>query len=335
MSSETKYIVIGAEESPYSVKVRSYLRYKELPCEWRNRSEAAELYAKHARLPLIPLVITPQQQGLQDSTPIIEEIEARHPQPSIYPSDPVARFVSQVLEEFADEWGNKWMFHYRWAREADQLACAGRLASLNAPQADDAELERLTEQIRNRMVDRVWFVGSSPQTAHLIEASFKDFLELFDAHLAQRPFVFGERPSFADFALWGQLYNCHRDPTPRGIIEIRAPHTRNWIERMQAPQASGDFEDWQSLAETLTPILADQVGGLFLPWSVANAQALSRGDEEFTVTLSSGEWTQKPQKYHARSLHALQQKYAAVDTPRTKHLMQACGCLDALDVEES
>ena len=25
-----------------------------------------------------------------------------------------------MLEEFGDEWGNKWMFHYRWAREIDQ-----------------------------------------------------------------------------------------------------------------------------------------------------------------------------------------------------------------------
>ena len=31
------YHVIGAENSPYSVKVRSYFRYKQIPHEWLSR----------------------------------------------------------------------------------------------------------------------------------------------------------------------------------------------------------------------------------------------------------------------------------------------------------
>lgn len=327
------YTIIGAEESPYSVKVRSYLNYKKLPYEWRSRAEAQALYAQHAKLPLIPLVITPQGSGLQDSTPIIESLEADHPHPSIYPHDPVARFICCLLEEFADEWGNKWMFHYRWARQVDQYACASRLAAVVNPQASETELQQTAEQIRARMVDRVWFVGSSAQTAHQIEGSFRDFLELLELHLQQRDYLFGARPSFADFALWGQLYNCHRDPTPRGIMEMHAPHTMAWLQRMATPRATGDFEDWSSLADTLQAILSDQVGGLFLPWSAANADAVAHGREEFTVVLRTGQWTQKPQKYHARSLAALRDKYAEVDTPATKHVLQACGCLQALDRE--
>ena len=34
---------------------------------------------------------------------------------------PSLRFVSILLEEFGDEWGNKWMFHLRWARPVDQV----------------------------------------------------------------------------------------------------------------------------------------------------------------------------------------------------------------------
>ncbi len=332
--SINQYTLFGAEESPYSVKLRGYLSYKGLPFVWQSRNDNPELFAQHAKVPLIPLLVTPDQQGLQDSTPIIEGLEAEHSEPSVYPTDSVARFVNFVLEEFADEWGNKWMFHYRWAREVDQIACAQRLAKVNAPQAGVAELNALAEKIRERMTNRVWFVGSTRQTAHQIEASFKDFLELFDVHLSTRPYVFGQRPSFADFALWGQLYNCHRDPTPRRIIEIQAPNTLAWIQRMHQPINSGDFETWAELETTMVPILKDQVGGLFLPWSVANAQAIENGEEEFSVQLSTGQWRQKPQKYHARSLQMLRQKYAQVDTPATKRVMEQCGCLSALDVED-
>ena len=50
------YRIIGAEESPYSVKVRAYFRYKEIPHEWLSRPDASDLFDKHARLPLVPLV---------------------------------------------------------------------------------------------------------------------------------------------------------------------------------------------------------------------------------------------------------------------------------------
>jgi len=325
------YKVIGAEESPYSVKVRAYLRYKQLPHQWLSRGEVPELYQQHAKLPLIPLVITPDEQALQDSTPIIATIEARHPEPSIYPPDPVCRFISTLLEEFADEWGNKWMFHYRWAREADQLACSRRLAELMAPGQDEPTLAEAARMIRERMVDRVWFVGSSAATAQQIEDSFKDTLALLEPHFAEREYLFGRQPAFADFALWGQLYNTHRDPTPRHIIEHQAPNTLAWIKRMASPESHGDFESWSTLSTTLKPLLVDQVAGLFLPWSAANEQAIRQQKESYTVALRSGQWTQKPQKYHARSLQALRSQYQDVSSNKLlNEVLDECRCLKVL-----
>ena len=135
MASE--YRIHGVEISPYSVKVRSYFRYKVLPHRWipRNQDTAGE-YQKFVKLPLVPLVVTPDDRGIQDSTPIIEQVDKTHPEPSIHPGDPVANFISVLLEEFGDEWGNKWMFHYRWAREVDQLSAAGRIARSMFPTAD-------------------------------------------------------------------------------------------------------------------------------------------------------------------------------------------------------
>lgn len=101
------YRIHGAEMSPYSVKVRSYFRYKCIPHRWTVRNAETEAdYKKHAKIPIIPLVVTPDGTALQDLTPIIEHIEALHPEPSIHPRDTVAAFVSALLEEFGDEWGN-------------------------------------------------------------------------------------------------------------------------------------------------------------------------------------------------------------------------------------
>ena len=196
------YRVIGAEESPYSVKVRTYFRYKDIPHRWMGRAAAGDLYQRHARLPLVPLVVTPDDRGIQDSTPIIEALEPEFPEPGIHPDEPLAAFVSALLEEFGDEWGNKWMFHFRWAREVDQIACGRRLAANMGGGLGVEELEAAARTVVERMVNRVWFVGSNAVTAPQIEQSFEDAIGILERHLVGRPYLFGGRPAFADFGLF-------------------------------------------------------------------------------------------------------------------------------------
>lgn len=327
--SDTAYRIFGAELSPYSVKVRSYFRYKDIPHEWIVRGPAEmETFSRYAKLPLIPLVVTPDDEGIQDSTPIIETMEAQIPEPSIHPDDPAAAFVSALVEEFGDEWGNKWMFHYRWAREADQIAAAERLAAVMAPGATGDQLAGVVAGIQDRMVGRVWFVGSSESTAPIIEDSFVRGLELLEPHLAGRPYLFGGRPAFGDFGLWGQLYNAWTDPTCGELIGAHAPSIVPWIERMLAPKAEGGFEAWSDLAPTLAPFVSEMIGGYFLPWSDANAKAIANGDETFSVDLHGRPYEQKPQKYHARSLAALRQRYAGLaDTSAVDPVLEQTGCL--------
>jgi glutathione S-transferase len=331
------YRIIGAEMSPYSVKVRSYFRYKEIPHQWvlRNAASQAE-YEKHARMPIIPLVVTPEGSGIQDSTPIIDAMEKRYPDPSIHPDDPVADFISALVEEFGDEWGNKWMFHFRWARDVDQISAAGRIARMRGPDGGEDKHAAFASQVRSRMVDRVWFVGSNEATAPQIEAGFLEILGLLNSHLATRPYLFGGRPALGDFGLWGQIYEMWTDPTAGAIIGGGAQHVLDWVHRMLWPKAEGAFEAWSTLEPTLMPILKRQIGGQFMPWTCANEKALAEGRDEFSVMLAdkaSGEtiWTQKPQKYHARSLGMLRAKYADVaDKAALDPVLEAAGCLAGL-----
>ena len=326
------YRIIGAEMSPYSVKVRSYFRYKAIPHQWilRNAASQAE-YEKLARMPIIPLVVTPEGTGIQDSTPIIHQMEKLYPEPSIDPDDGIANFISALIEEFGDEWGNKWMFHYRWARDVDQISSAGRIARMRGPDASEEKHAAFADQIRARMVDRVWFVGSNAVTAPQIEAGFLDMLGMLDNHLEGRPYLFGGRPALGDFGLWGQIYEMWTDPTAGAIIGGGAPHVLDWVHRMLWPKAESKFETWSALEPTLMPILTKQVGTQFMPWTCANEKALLEKQEEFNVTLGDKIWTQKPQKYHARSLGMLRAKYAGVaDKAALDPVLEAAGCLAGL-----
>jgi glutathione S-transferase len=321
------YRIFGSELSPYSVKVRSYFRYKGLPHDWLLRSPANQAeFQKYAKLPLVPLVVTPDEKGLQDSTPIIEQLEASAP--VLRPDDPTLAFLSALIEEYGDEWGNKWMFSYRWAYVPDCWATAERIAQQMMGAQGPLAVAQARAAVAERMTGRLGFVGSNEKTRPLIEASFKRTLEILDAHLAARPYVLGGRPAMADFGLWGQFYEAATDPTPGAIMRASFPNVMAWVQRMVSPKAEGPFESWSSLSAGLMPLLTEEVGRLFLPWSAANAEAIAKGDKTFKMTLADAEWTQEPQKYHARSLGEIRKKYAvAKDAPGLDEVLKNASCL--------
>lgn len=320
-----RYRIFGSELSPYSVKVRAWFRYKGIAHDWLTRTpENRDEYEGHARLPLVPLVITPEGEGVQDSTPIMERFEAAFSEPATQPGDPMLAFLSALLEEYGDEWGNKHMFHYRWRDEADQVSAAERIARSMLPDADEETVAGRARAVRERMVPRVSFVGSSPETAPIIEASFACQLELLEAHLEGRRYLFGARPAFADFGIAAQIWEAWTDPTGSTLVP---PRTRDWCRRMQDPANEGPFEAWDALAPTLEPLLAEEVGARFLPWSDANARAIAGGAESFAVDIAGGRWTQAPQRYHARSLRVLREKYATLaDRAALDPVLEATGC---------
>lgn len=79
--------LMGLEPSPYTMKVRSFLRFKGIPFEWVSRNLKAEKeYQAHAKVQLIPLLFFPDGETMQDSTPILEQLDKDFPEPAGGPS---------------------------------------------------------------------------------------------------------------------------------------------------------------------------------------------------------------------------------------------------------
>jgi len=331
---QSEYVIYGSEYSPFSVKVRSYFRYKNIPHEWRPRTLAnmADFNA-HAKLPLVPLVIQPDGSVLQDSTPIIERMEDDFHHLSISPADPACNFLSALIEEYADEWLNKPMFHYRWWREIDQSAVAHALATSMMPDGAADEIKVFAEQVRARMVPRLSYVGSSSQNAPVIEASLIQVLQNLERHLGARPYMFGGCPALADFGLFGQLYCCTQQPTTATLLE-NYPAVTQWIDLMITPVKLGEWENWESVSESLIDLVQGQIGALYLPWAVANAQALEKEEAVFTVVLNGDEFTQSTMKYAGRSFAALKGRFQTVaDRSILEEFLLKTDCLKPLVTE--
>jgi glutathione S-transferase len=309
------YRLFGAETSAYSTKMRSYLKYKAVAFDWvpRTQDNDAELRTL-SRFPTLPVLVTASGFAVHDTTPMMEALEADSPEPSATPADATTAFLACVLEEYADVWLAKAAYHYRWTRKKDQRIAAARAIddyyTREAPEdrkaAEDAAIETMLGQMKA--------MGLEGEIGGLIEKSFKRFVKLLDDHLRKHLFIFGGRPSIADFAIAGQLIQMMKDPTPAKIIEKDGEFVAKWCEFLQDPQPSGPFEALDDLKETLAPLFAEELASAFLPWAAENLENSLAGHETFEVTLGKETFQLAPLRSAARSFRELRRKFVTGQT---------------------
>ncbi len=320
------YELYGALGSPYSLKVRAVMRYRRLPHVWRSVGLTSAVREK-VRAPVIPVVHFPDDSWRNDSTPVIAALETLHPDRSLVPDDPVEAFLAFLIEDMADEWGTKAMFHYRWAPKDDIDINAFTLVQQSMLGRPRARIAAAAADIRDRQVSRMPLVGCTPQNAPLIEKTTRQALSLIDAHVAQGLWLFGERPSIADFAWYGQFSQLARDPTPRAMIRRDYPAAFTWIETLD--DASGlEPGAWRDpdapMSAALEGMLA-MASDVYLPFLAENARALAQGRDEVRLTLGGCAYVQAPFGYQAKCLVALKNAYNGLK-PDEKRRVDAALC---------
>jgi hypothetical protein len=146
-------------------------------------------------------------------------------------------------------------------------------------------------------------------TKPVIEASYRRFLDAFEAHLTVQPFLFGKRPAACDFAVYGQLTQLAGfDPTPQALTAQVAPRVFAWVGLMEDLSGLEPTDaDWMAPsapAPTLRALLAE-MGRTYAPVMLANARALTGGEAEVRGEVDGQPWTQPPFAYQAKCLQWL------------------------------
>jgi glutathione S-transferase len=337
MTSTAFVRIVGMTGSPYSRKLRAVLRYRRIPHGWMHQGAPESRGLPQPRVQLLPqLVVTKADGTLEariDTTPLIRELESQYGGRAVIPPDPAMAFIDALIEDYADEWLTKAMFHYRWAFPADVANGAAILPRWFRTNQPEAQAEAAGRQFAQRQVDRLGVVGSNPVTAPVIEESYKRLLRLLDAHLIESRFVLGARPSAADFGLYGQLTQLAGfDPTPMAIARDIAPRVAAWVDVVE--DLSGlepDEDEWMkrdAVPDTLRALLGE-VGRVYVPFLRANAAALARGAEQVECTIDGRQWIQKPFPYQAKCLGWLREAHAALATADRRvvdDLLNGSGC---------
>jgi glutathione S-transferase len=329
--------IIGAVGSPYSRKLRGVLRYRRIPHHWVTQGSPEARGLPAAKVALLPQLLLPgadgQVEARIDSTPLIRELEARFAGRSVVPVDPVVAYLDALLEDYADEWLTKAMFHYRWAYPPDVEKAAAILPRWFKTDAPDADSRAAGEVFAKRQVDRLWVVGSNATTGPVIEESYERLLTLLDAHLATSRFVMGSRPGAADFALFGQLTQLVGfDPTPSALALAKAPRILAWVDVVDDLSGVEPAEDgWFARADipaTLSALFVE-IGRVYVPFLLGNAAALAQGSERVECSIAGRPWEQRPFPYQGKCLTWLREGregLSPADRAAVDELLAGSGC---------
>jgi len=319
------------------MKTRAVFRYRRLPHVFEMRNGALREEVAHVRPQIIPMVRGPHDANwMVDSTPIIYALENRHEERSVLPADPGERFLSELIEDFADEWLTKAMFHYRWYYATDRDFSAYWIATdqVTVEKSPREARRAFAANVRDRQVSRMPVVGCTESNRPVIEQTYHAVLDALEPHVGFGQFLFGTRPSIGDFGLFGQLKTLGDDPTPQWIMRQRTPTVCHWIRQMD--DLSGISGEWRPTgADTPSAIrsLLTLCGQAYLPFLSANARALAADADEVMLTIWDRPFVQAPFRYQGKCYSRLKRLYGALPSDaraRIDPVLDATGCLSHL-----
>ena len=172
---------------------------------------------------LIPVLQYPDGAYRGETTTLAYDLESRHAGRSVIPDDRAVAFVCDLLEDLADEWAVKPLFLYRWWDPEDQ-AYVSRWAGEEwlVSEAETSSPEEI-EQFRQRQISRMAILGATAENKPLLEESYLRILAAFEPHVGMSSYLFGSRPSLADFAGFrsrclAQRRQCKRTTHNWGLV---------------------------------------------------------------------------------------------------------------------
>jgi glutathione S-transferase len=267
MTAQDTYTLWGSPHSYYTGKIRSYLIKKRIPYREFLPSDPdfQSRIVPTVRHMVVPVMQTPDGRIIQDTTDMIEHLEAAFPESPMIPQTPVQRALAWLLGAFGSEALLPPGMHYRWSYRSEQerflRAEFGRLVYVG-PDRDARDQAGL--QLMEYFNGFLPVLGVNEETTPAVEQAYCELLEALDQHFQEWPYLLGGRPSIADFGFMAPLYaHLARDPVPATLMKNIAPNVYRWTERMNAtaiidpefPGVTDAYPPDDAVPETLGSVL--------------------------------------------------------------------------------
>ncbi|MEH6345597.1 MAG: glutathione S-transferase family protein [Bermanella sp.] len=331
--NQERYRLWCDPNSPYSCKLRTYLNYKGIPYQrMRVNLEAYNsTIVEKVGMSIMPVIITPLDHVMQDTTPIMTEFEQVYKDHSCTPADARLAFIMTLLEDFGDEYLTRFSMHYRWGNEINRTTLSHRLARSMSYGNVNLHAQKVAPMILGRQSAFDGPLGLKDKAARdSLDTQLIDLLNILDKHFEQHQFLLGDRPSLADFAIYGHVYaHLYQDPYSAAIMEQYGSRTCNWMDTItefgdnRGLAAQTEFGDWLNLDEgnhTTLEQLLNFVGKTYIPFAAGTALAASLGNKVFRANIYDLDVEFSTFQYRAWSFENVQKAYDALSTDHQQWL---------------
>jgi glutathione S-transferase len=309
-----QYRLYGAQVSHFTGKLRGYLNYKSLEYQEKVPTiyDMLNRFPKKVGASVMPVIETRGGEWLADTTEIIEELETRHPSPSIRPTTPRQTIAAMLFEAWCDDFWMPVSLHTRWSYPENYPLFRSELGKGFLPFAPGFLQNYLVDKTAaSKMRDALVRMGVVPEQFELLDRWIHNMLDMLEQHFSQHGYLFGGRPTIADYGLLGSMYgHLSRDPWPKRELIAPRPNLKAYIERLHRGDstgygASGELPADDEIPATLLPIFelifrefypllaktVDSVNEFIEEKGLQKGDKLPRMIKRVTFPMGDGEYT--------------------------------------------
>ena len=318
-----EYVLYGSDISLFTRKMEAALRFYAAPFRRarKNEENRRELETRSGTHQ-VPVLRTPENWVIADSTPLIDLLDERFAARRLVPEG-AAGVMVHVLEDICDEWVSRVMVHYRWHYEENIRSVVSTL------QGREVSIEEAREFPLAKWGPRACR-ATGTETAfqqRAVEREYLDLLGALERQLGATPFALGQRPTSLDAILLGGLRgHTHCDPIPdlSAFAAVRA-WDEDRADRWDGDGALASFPASTPFARHLAELGRTE----FAPFVLANARALAQGDKAFAIETHGASVSYLTRSYpeHARRMvhERIRQRLDAAERAVAEAWLEAWG----------
>jgi len=288
-AADDEYVIHGAPFSLFTRKLEAAFRFYALPF----RMEASAIggdgaAANRAATHQIPVLQTPENWMIADTTPILDLLDARVPARRLFPEGPLGVLV-HIVEEVLDEWVARVMVHFRWHYPENTRHIVSQFQGREVTLAEASEFPLAK-----------WGPRACRATGtelefhqHAAEEEYFALLGALDRQLGETTYALGNRPTAVDAILLGGFRaHTHADPLPD---LTPYPRCTRWADGAADPPKRdaelAPFPQSTPFAAHVLKLAREQ----YAPFVLANVDALATGQKAFVINTHG-----QPASYLAR-----------------------------------
>jgi glutathione S-transferase len=294
------YVVYGAPISLFTRKLESALRFYEAPfrVERKTPEDGPQIEAR-AGTHQVPVLHTPENWMIADTTPLLAMLDERFPARRLFPTGSLGVLV-HVVEEVLDEWLARTMVHYRWHYEENTRHVVGFLLGREVSLEEARELPIAQWGPRACRATGT----DSPHQREQVEREYLALLAALEEQLGSSRYALGDRPTAVDTILLGGLRaHTNADPIPdlSGFPKVLA-----WDEKHADPwDGEGELAAFPESTAFAAHVLA-LARDCYRPFVLGNAEALEVGAKAFVVETYGEETSYLTRPYPEQSRRMVQ-----------------------------